>query len=100
MRAGKDKGRFLEPEEVHDLSVEQKEYLLKSGFKPYLTAHGRLKWITPGQHGYRILSSSASGHSHRSPLGRIMSDRLVQLVVILAGLGLIALVLYLAMNVF
>jgi len=90
------KGRFLEPEEVTELTDEQKDYMLKQGFKPYLTRHGRIKWITPGQHGYRSLHASASGYMHRSVFSRLFSTRSGQILGLLFLLLAIAGTLYLA----
>ena len=94
MPGDKQAGRFLDPEEVHEVDAEQIEYMLKQGFRPYRTAHGRLKWITPGQHGYRRLHTSASGHMHRSFFQRIFGSMLSRVVAVLVTLLLVAIALY------
>lgn len=95
MHGNRDNGQFIDPEEVNDISEEQKEYLLKTGYRPFLTAHGRVKWITPEQHAYRSVSRSGS-HMHRNVLERMFSSKFAQFVVIVVALLVIAVVLYVA----
>ncbi|MCD4829790.1 MAG: hypothetical protein K8R90_10220 [Candidatus Cloacimonetes bacterium] len=85
-----NRNRFLDPDEVHDLPNEQKEYMQKMGFKPYLSRSGRVKWIKPEQHGYKRLQASASGHSRRTPVGNFLASRLGQFIAIALALLAIA----------
>lgn len=44
----------LDPQTIDGFTEAQKQYYISLGFKPYLNAAGRIKWLRPDQHSLRI----------------------------------------------
>ncbi len=100
MSENEERGRFLDPDEINDVSPEQKEYMLSKGFRPYRTHHGRVKWIAPQAHGYRSLHTNARSRGRHllHSFGRLMINPLWQLVVALLGILLLSGLVYILLQ--
>ncbi len=85
--------RFIDPDEVTDITEENKQYLLKKGLLPFVTKYGKVKWIHPTQKGYRLLNKSSFDDFRPKTFKRIL-DRYIWIISVVAvaafviGIGL------------
>lgn len=84
----KQKGRFIDPDDVNSLSEEQKEYFLKRGYLPYLSPSGKIKWVLPGHD--VIQNQQREGMKGGAmPVNRSMGPRIKQIVSLVVYGGLL-----------
>ncbi len=89
-----ERDQFLSPDEVTNISDENKQYLLQRGYMPYLTKRGKVKWILPTQKAYRVLHGSGIEMARPASWSRIFRrhGRLISIVAVVIVMVLVGLV--------
>ncbi len=89
-----ERDRFLDPDDVTNITDENKRYLMDRGYRPFLTNRGKIKWILPSQKGYRVLHGTGIDMMRPPSFRRFLSRHhrlfiVIGVVVVVLVLGLI-----------